>query len=170
MRRSFPGCFTLSYPYLEPAAICASGFRGQDRSGRRSIWNGKAVFRFAVDIVEKSIRQLLEQQQLDVDDVDVVLCHQANSRIIDYVQRKLAPKRCRFFEESRTFGKYLCRQHPRWRWMRCVRRDCSKAGMRIITVGFGAGLTWGRGHVRRGNEKEMQYMNCNELLGTEVSP
>lgn len=103
--------------------------------------DGKAVFRFAVDIVEKSIRQLLEQQQLDIDDVDVVLCHQANSRIIDYVQRKLAPKRCRFFKNIEHLGNTSAASIP-LALDEMREAGLLKDGMRIITVGFGAGLTW----------------------------
>ena len=47
--------------------------------------DGRAVFRFAVDALPRCLHAVLDETQLALDDVDWVVCHQANSRIIDTV-------------------------------------------------------------------------------------
>lgn len=49
---------------------------------------GKAVFRFAVEVVEKTIAQLLDSAHIGIEDLDLVVCHQANGRIIDHLASK----------------------------------------------------------------------------------
>lgn len=50
--------------------------------------DGRKVFRFAVQAIPKVIHALLEQSGLSLSDIDEVVCHQANSRIIDHVIKK----------------------------------------------------------------------------------
>ena len=45
--------------------------------------DGKAVFRFAVDALPKCLHTVLDETRLTLDDLSWVVCHQANSRIID---------------------------------------------------------------------------------------
>ena len=60
--------------------------------------DGPAVFRFAVDAVPKCIDAVLAQAGMTMDQVDHVICHQANSRIIDYVVRKLKAPPEKFYK------------------------------------------------------------------------
>ncbi len=104
--------------------------------------DGRAVFRFAVEVVEKSIRQLLEAEGLaSVNDLDLVVCHQANARIIDFVAKRLGAREGLFFKNMDRYGNTSAASIP-------IALDelaeCGqlKPGMRIVTVGFGGGLTW----------------------------
>ena len=104
--------------------------------------DGRAVFRFAVEVVEKSIRQLLEKEGLaSVNDLDLVVCHQANARIIDFVAKRLGAREGLFFKNMDRYGNTSAASIP-------IALDelaeCGqlKPGMRIVTVGFGGGLTW----------------------------
>ena len=49
---------------------------------------GQEVFRFAVDIIPHSIEQLLDKCGLQLADIDHVICHQANNRIISHVVKR----------------------------------------------------------------------------------
>lgn len=52
--------------------------------------DGQAVFRFAVKVCKQGIDQILEDSQLTFDEIDYVLCHQANERIIDCVKKNMS--------------------------------------------------------------------------------
>ncbi|MCI8422771.1 MAG: ketoacyl-ACP synthase III [Lawsonibacter sp.] len=104
--------------------------------------DGKNVFRFAVEVVEGSIRQLLAAEGLDsVNDLDLVVCHQANARIIDHVAKKLRAREGLFYKNMDRYGNTSAASIP------IALDELSQAGalrpgMRLVTVGFGGGLTW----------------------------
>ena len=103
--------------------------------------DGKPVFRFALEVVEKSIKQLLAAEGCTLDDVDLVVCHQANARIIERVQKKLRAREGQFFMNMETYGNTSAASIP-IALDELVRSGALKPGMRVLCVGFGAGLTW----------------------------
>ena len=104
--------------------------------------DGKAVFRFAVEVVERSIRQLLAAEGLEsVNDLDLVVCHQANARIIDFVAKRLKAREGLFFKNMDRYGNTSAASIP-IALDELVEQGRLRPGMRIVTVGFGGGLTW----------------------------
>ena len=104
--------------------------------------DGKAVFRFAVEVVEKSLRQLLEAEGLaSVNDLDLVVCHQANARIIDFVAKRLGAREGLFFKNMDRYGNTSAASIP-IALDELVQKGLLRPGMRILMVGFGGGLTW----------------------------
>ena len=104
--------------------------------------DGRAVFRFAVEVVEKSIRQLLEKEGLaSVNDLDLVVCHQANARIIDFVAKRLGAREGLFFKNMDRYGNTSAASIP-IALDELTETGALRPGMRIVTVGFGGGLTW----------------------------
>lgn len=104
--------------------------------------DGKAVFRFAVEVVEKSIRELLAAEGLEsVNDVDLVVCHQANARIIDHAAKKLGAREGLFYKNMDRFGNTSAASIP-IALDELVQAGALRPGMRVLTVGFGGGLTW----------------------------
>ena len=104
--------------------------------------DGRAVFRFAVEVVEKSIRQLLEKEGLtSVNDLDLVVCHQANARIIDFVAKRLEAREGLFFKNMDRYGNTSAASIP-IALDELAEAGALRPGMRIVTVGFGGGLTW----------------------------
>ena len=104
--------------------------------------DGKAVFRFAVEVVEKSIRQLLAEEGLaSVNDLDLVVCHQANARIIDFVAKRLGAREGLFFKNMDRYGNTSAASIP-IALDELVQSGALRPGMRVLTVGFGGGLTW----------------------------
>ena len=104
--------------------------------------DGQAVFRFAVDAIPKCIRAVLDQAGMTLDQVDHVVCHQANSRIIDYVVRKLKAAPEKFYKNMDRYGNTSAASIP-IALDEMVERGIARRGENIICVGFGAGLTWG---------------------------
>lgn len=102
---------------------------------------GKAVFRFAVEVVEQSIRQMLAEEGCDINDLDLVVCHQANARIIDHVAKKLKAREGLFYKNMDRYGNTSAASIP-MALDELVEQGVLKSGMRVLTVGFGGGLTW----------------------------
>ena len=77
---------------------------GPDRNGSAPItMDGKAVFRFAVDALPRCLHTVLDETGKTLDEVDWVVCHQANSRIIDHCVRALHADPAKFYKR-RTSG------------------------------------------------------------------
>lgn len=104
--------------------------------------DGKAVFRFAVEVVERSIRQLMEREGLSsVNGLDLVVCHQANARIIDFVAKRLGAREGLFYKNMDRYGNTSAASIP-IALDELTETGALRPGMRIVTVGFGGGLTW----------------------------
>lgn len=104
--------------------------------------NGKEVFKFAVEAIQTSIQNLLDQSDLTLDDIDHVVCHQANYRIISYVIKKLKADAQKFYINLDEYGNTSAASIP-LALSEMNEKGFFKKGQRVILVGFGAGLTWG---------------------------
>ena len=104
--------------------------------------NGKEIFKFATHIMLKSIEKILEENQITVHDIDYIVPHQANYRIIDYVARKLKLPESKFYKNMDHYGNTSAASIP-LALDEMVKKEMVQAGNRIIMVGFGGGLTWG---------------------------
>lgn len=103
---------------------------------------GQEVFKFATRVIIKSINEVLQQAEMTLDDIDYVVCHQANSRIIQYVYKKLKCSPEKFFINLDEYGNTSAASIP-MALAEMNDKGLLKDGMKIITVGFGGGLTWG---------------------------
>ena len=103
---------------------------------------GQPVFRFAVDIIPRCIDRVLRTAGLTPDDVDLFVMHQANERIIDHVVKHmgLPPEKC--FKNIARYGNMSSACIP-IALDDLYREGRLSAGMLLLPVGFGGGLTWG---------------------------
>lgn len=104
--------------------------------------NGREVFKFAVTAVPKSINAVLEKANLTIDDIDYVVCHQANYRIIANVYKKMKCNPEKFYMNLQEYGNTSGASIP-LALAEMDEKGLLKRGMKIICVGFGGGLTWG---------------------------
>jgi len=104
--------------------------------------NGKEIFQFAIRIMIKSISQVLNKSNLSIDDIDYIVPHQANIRIIDYVARELKIEREKFIINLDRFGNTSSASIP-LALDEAHKKKIFYPGNRIIMVAFGGGLTWG---------------------------
>lgn len=104
--------------------------------------DGREVFKFAVGIIPECINTLLDKSQLTLDDIDYVVCHQANERIISHVVKKMKAPSDKFFMNLQKYGNTSAASIP-LALDEMASGGLLKEGMKIICVGFGAGLTWG---------------------------
>ncbi|KAJ9706842.1 hypothetical protein PVL29_002018 [Vitis rotundifolia] len=111
--------------------------------------NGKEVFRFAVRCVPQSIESALEKAGLSGSNIDWLLLHQANQRIIDAVATRLEVPPERVISNLAQYGNTSAASIP-LALDEAVRSGKVQSGHTIATAGFGAGLTWGSAIVRWG--------------------
>ncbi|KAE8699881.1 synthase III [Hibiscus syriacus] len=111
--------------------------------------NGKEVFRFAVQCVPQSIESALEKADLKASDVDWLLLHQANQRIIDAVATRLEFPPEKVISNLANYGNTSAASIP-LALDEAIRSGKVKPGHTIVASGFGAGLTWGSAIIRWG--------------------
>jgi len=104
--------------------------------------NGKEVYRFAVQKVPEVIEKALFQANLTADDVDWLLLHQANQRILDAVAQRLKIPSHKVLSNLSQYGNTSAASIPLI-LDEAVRSEKIQPGDIIASSGFGAGLTWG---------------------------
>ena len=104
--------------------------------------NGKEVYRFAVAKVPEAISKAMFQANLTADDIDWLLLHQANQRIMDAVAKRLNIPQTKILSNIAEYGNTSAASIP-LALDAAVRDGRVKPGHTIAASGFGAGLTWG---------------------------
>ncbi|BAB77763.1 beta-ketoacyl-ACP synthase 3 [Anabaena sp. FACHB-709] len=104
--------------------------------------NGKEVYRFAAQKVPEIIDKALFEAQLTVDQIDWLLLHQANQRILDTVAQRLNIPAHKVISNLANYGNTSAASIP-LALDEAVREGKIKPNDIIATSGFGAGLTWG---------------------------
>lgn len=104
--------------------------------------NGKEVYRFAVSQVPLSILKCLNSLNLSITDVNWLLLHQANERILNAVAEKLSIHRSKIIKNLSNYGNTSAASIPLALDEAVMNNKISKNDI-IIISGFGAGLTWG---------------------------
>jgi 3-oxoacyl-[acyl-carrier-protein] synthase-3 len=104
--------------------------------------NGREVFRFAARAMAQVTREALSAAQLTMDDIQLVVPHQANLRIIENAARELGIPLERCAINIDRYGNTSTASIPIAVY-EAVQEGRLKAGDHIVLVGFGAGLTWG---------------------------
>ena len=104
--------------------------------------NGREVFKFATRVMVSSAESLLDEVGRTIDDVDVYVPHQANTRIIDYAARKLGIPEDRVVVNVDRYGNTSSGSIP----LALADADAEgrlRKGSLVLMTGMGAGLTWG---------------------------
>ncbi|AVH70129.1 beta-ketoacyl-ACP synthase III [Nostoc sp. 'Lobaria pulmonaria (5183) cyanobiont'] len=104
--------------------------------------NGKEVYRFAVQKVPEIIDKALFQANISVDQIDWLILHQANQRIIDAVAQRLNIPEHKVISNLAQYGNTSAASIP-LALDEAVRQCKIKPNDIVATSGFGAGLTWG---------------------------
>ncbi|HHY57438.1 MAG TPA: ketoacyl-ACP synthase III [Chloroflexi bacterium] len=104
--------------------------------------DGKAVFRFATRVMASSTRKVLERAGYTTDEVDLVVPHQANIRIIqNSVLNQLKIPADKVFVNLEKYGNTSTASIP-IALCEAIEAGKLKPGYKVVFVGFGAGLTW----------------------------
>ena len=112
--------------------------------------NGREVYRFAVNKVPEVIEKALFRANLTTDDVDWLILHQANKRIIDAVASRLKIPENRVISNLQNYGNTSAASIP-LALDEALKEGKIKSGDVVAVSGFGAGLSWGASIFRWGN-------------------
>ncbi len=104
--------------------------------------NGKDIYRFAVQKVPEVIEKALFRSNMSADEVDWLLLHQANQRILDAVAQRLNIPAEKVISNLAHYGNTSAASIP-LALDEAVRQGKIQPGDVIASAGFGAGLTWG---------------------------
>lgn len=118
-----------------------AGGEPEDTGKYKIHMDGRAVFRFAVRALSEELRELEKQSGIAAEEIDQIVCHQANQRILDYVRKERGLPEEKFYRNLDRYGNTSGASIP------LALYDLWSAGKmgpgtRIFCIGFGAGLTW----------------------------
>jgi 3-oxoacyl-[acyl-carrier-protein] synthase III len=119
-----------------------SGSRRFEDADRLVKMNGREVFKFATRVMVSSAQALLSEVGQTIDDVDVYVPHQANTRIINYAAKKLGIPEDRIVVNVDRYGNTSSGSIP----LALADAEADgrlEPGATVLMTGMGAGLTWG---------------------------
>ncbi len=104
--------------------------------------DGRQVFRFATKVIPAAVRKVAQRGGVALREVDWIIAHQANLRILQVAAERLGMPMEKVFCNIDRFGNTSAASIP---IALCEAVDEGKvlAGQHVVLVGFGAGLTWG---------------------------
>lgn len=123
-------------PVINPYSLVDNKFQ------EKLSMEGKEVFKFAVNAMIDSINKVVEDAKYNLDDINYIVPHQANIRIIEYVSRKLKISKDKFYINLDKYGNTSGASIP-IALDEMNEKGMLKQGNKIILVGFGGGLTFG---------------------------
>ncbi|BCR36302.1 beta-ketoacyl-ACP synthase III [Mariniplasma anaerobium] len=103
--------------------------------------DGRKVFLFAVDIMQKSIQKVLKDANLTIDQIDRIIPHQANMRIIQSVSKAMDIPMEKFKINLEEYGNTSAASIPIA--LDEYMSEENQENKKIILVGFGGGFTYG---------------------------
>lgn len=104
--------------------------------------DGKFVFKHAVTKMPEAVMEALANSDLNGDDVDLFLFHQANLRINEFVAKMMCIPEEKRHDNIMKYGNCSAASIPML-LDECVRNGKAKEGTTIAMAGFGSGFTWG---------------------------
>lgn len=121
---------------------------GHIKEGRHiPVMNGRNVFRMAVTKMPQVVHEVCEAAGVTVDDIDLLIAHQANLRINESVQKTLGLPDDRVYNNIQRYGNTTAATIP-IAYDECRKAGKIKPGNLVCFVGLGAGFHWGAALLR----------------------
>ena len=135
---------------IGPIALRSDGARGDliqaDHDDRLVRMDGRATFRAAVAAMSDTTQQVVSDAGLSLEEIDLFVYHQANSRIISAVGERLCLPADRVIDCLAEYGNTSAASIP-IALAEAAETGLLRRGSRVLLSAFGAGLTWGAGIV-----------------------
>lgn len=111
--------------------------------------NGREVYRFATRVMGRAAKQACERAGINVDEIDLLIPHQANIRIIESAMKYLNIGEDKVFTNLSKYGNTSAASIP-IALCEAIEEGRIKAKDKLVMVGFGGGLTWAAAAVEWG--------------------
>jgi len=134
-----PGTGFKHRPYTDPEQF--------KRGDHIPFMDGRYVFKMATTNMIEVSQAILKRNGLRVEDLAMVLMHQANRRINEYCQKALGIPDEKMLHNIQKYGNTTAATIPLL-WDECVQTGRVKPGDLVLMVAFGAGMNWGATLVR----------------------
>ena len=137
-------------PFLHIKAggsVCTPSYYTLENHMHYIYQEGRTVFKYAVANMANACEAVIERNHLSKDDIDWVIPHQANQRIITAVTQRLEIPTEKVMVNIERYGNTSAATLPLCIW---DFEDKLKKGDNIIFTAFGAGFTWGAVYVKWG--------------------
>jgi 3-oxoacyl-[acyl-carrier-protein] synthase-3 len=134
-----PGTGFKRRPYTDPEQFA--------RGEHIPVMDGRAVFKMATTHMVAAAQEVLARNEVTVDDVSLVLMHQANKRINEYCQKSLGVPDAKVLHNIERYGNTTAATIPLL-WDEAARAGGLAPGDLVLLVAFGAGMSWGATLVR----------------------
>ncbi len=128
--------------------------------------NGRGVYKFATRVMGQATFEVVKRAGLTMDDIDLIIPHQANMRIIESAAKQLDLPLTKFFVNIDRYGNTSSASIP-IALCEAVEIGKVKPGNRLVMVGFGAGLTWAAVAVEWDREPVPKRSFWDRLFGTK---
>jgi len=138
-RLYIPSAGTRNRPYVDHALL--------DRQEQWPQMDGRYVFKMATTKMAEVTQRILERNGVQPADLSLVLMHQANRRINEYVQKLLGLPDSKVLHNIQKYGNTTAATIPLL-WDEAARAGRIRPGELILTVAFGAGMSWGANLLR----------------------
>ncbi len=152
-------------------ALTATG-AGTEYIGRpeplRIVMDGREIFRNAVVQMGEAALRAVKDADLDLADVDLLIPHQANIRIIDSIVRRLDLDESKVFTNLHRYGNTSAASIP-IALSEALDEGRITPGSVVLLVAFGAGLTWGATAIRWGDRVQPLRESDAALPPTELT-
>ena len=103
--------------------------------------NGREVYRFANRVVADSVREVARKADLEIEDIDLIVPHQANQRIMEMVAKQLKIPEDRLYSNVARYGNTSAASVP-LAMVEAIEEGRVQPGDNVVFVGFGGGLSW----------------------------
>ena len=111
-------------------------------NGPHIVMEGREVFKYAVKAMEDAVRGLLEREKVSLDEISLVIPHQANIRILNKLKERLQLPGDKVFINVSEYGNTSAASIPIALDEAC-RGKRIKSGDLVLFCSFGGGFTWG---------------------------
>ncbi len=105
---------------------------------------GPKIFTFAIENIPSVINETLEKNQLQLDDIDLFVFHQASSYMLNYLKNMCGIPDEKFFVDMKDIGNTVSASIPIALKL-ATEQGRLKKGDKVMVVGFGVGYSWGAG-------------------------
>ena len=114
---------------------------GAIRSKDNIYMNGPEIFNFTISVVPKAVNDVLAKNELDIEDIDLFVFHQANKYMLDYLRKKIKIPEDKYYINLKDIGNTVSSSIPIALKMALCEGKLKK-GDNVMLVGFGVGLSW----------------------------
>lgn len=104
--------------------------------------NGPEIFNFTIEAVPKLVKQVLEKNSMNLNEVDYVIFHQANQYMLEYLREIVGVEEDKFYINLSETGNTVSATIP-IALDKCIKMGTVATGDKVLLAGFGVGYSYG---------------------------